>query len=171
MIPRLRVPLGFAVAAAVFYFANPDGMSILLGLPFALLGLLFRFLAAGTIQKDSQLATSGPYSLTRNPLYFGSTLLAMGFAIMSASMIAAALLLIPSAIIYPIVIQNEERHLQRLFRDQFEHYCTKVPRFFPRLSLAFRLSFCFKQYVNNREYNTALGFLGALGVLVVKSLA
>ena len=170
MISRIRVPLGFAVAAAVFYFATPNGTSMVIGLPFALLGLSFRFLAAGVVKKDSQLATSGVYSLTRNPLYFGSSLLAVGFAIMSANLIAAALLLVPSAVIYPVVIRNEEAHLQRLFPDDFPVYRSKVPRFFPRLSSPFRPSFSVHQYVANREYKPALGFVGALVVLVAKWL-
>src|SRR5262245_44785132 len=101
MIQRFRVPLGFVIAAAVLYFAAPTGVSILAGLPVALLGGLSRALAAGTIKKDRELATSGIYALTRNPLYLGSSLLAAGFAIMSASKLDAALLLIPSALIYP----------------------------------------------------------------------
>src|SRR5438552_6687142 len=78
MAQKLRVPLGFVIAAAVLYFAEPSTMSILVGLPVALIGALFRALAAGVIKKDSSLATAGMYALTRNPLYFGSSLLATG---------------------------------------------------------------------------------------------
>ena len=117
MIQRFRVSLGFVVAAAVLYFAAPTGTSIFAGLPVALLGVVFRGLAAGVIKKDSRLATSGPYAWTRNPLYFGSFLLALGFAVMSSSWLAAALLLVPSAVIYPRVIQKEEAHLEQLFAD------------------------------------------------------
>ncbi len=84
MIQRLRVPLGFLVAAAVLYFATPTTTSILIGLPVAIAGAAFRGMAAGVIRKDSQLATAGPYAWTRNPLYFGSSLLAVGFAVMSS---------------------------------------------------------------------------------------
>ena len=91
MAQKLRVPIGFVIAAAVLYFAAPTVASIIIGLPVALLGAAFRALAAGVIKKDATLATSGVYSLTRNPLYFGSSLLAGGFAIMSANGIAAAL--------------------------------------------------------------------------------
>jgi len=170
MLQRFRVPLGFVVAAAVLFFAIPTGISILAGLPVALLGALFRALAAGIIKKDSQLATSGVYALTRNPLYLGSSLLAAGFAIMSASKIAAALLLIPSGLIYPNVILKEEDHLARLFPAEFRAYKSKVPRFFPRPTRHFRPSFSRRQYLANREYNTLFGFVGALGFLIVKWL-
>jgi protein-S-isoprenylcysteine O-methyltransferase Ste14 len=168
MIQRLRVPLGFLVAAAVLYFATPTATSILIGLPVALAGAAFRGMAAGVIRKDSQLATAGPYAWTRNPLYFGSSLLAVGFAAMSADWISAALLLLPSTFIYPDVIRSEEGHLERLFGNDFIAYCSRVPRFFPRFG-RFEPSFFFKQYWANREYNTALGLLGALAVFVWKS--
>ena len=168
MLQKLRVPLAFAIAPAVLYFANPTIPSILLGLPVALVGAGFRALAAGVIQKDSSLATSGVYALTRHPLYFGSSLLAVGFAIMSASETAAALLLVPFIVIYPTVILREEARLENRFPDEIRSYKATVPRFFPRFTRCFRPSFSFDQYLWNREYNTALGFVGALAVLILK---
>jgi protein-S-isoprenylcysteine O-methyltransferase Ste14 len=165
---KIRVPLGFVVAAAVLYFAKPTGISILAGLPFALVGVIFRALAAGVIKKDSRLATSGVYGITRSPLYFGSALLAVGFAIMSADEIAATLLGVPFVLIYPRVILREEEHLARLFPDEFRKYKATVPRFFPRLTLRPHLDFSFQQYLANREYNTAMGFVAALALFLVK---
>src|SRR5262245_17038581 len=125
MIQRLRVPLGFLIAAAVVYLASPSGWSILLGLPVALLGALFRGMAASVIKKDAALAASGPYGWTRNPLYFGSFLLGVGFGLMSGSWIAFALIVVPSFIIYPAVIRREEAHLARLFPTEFREYCAR----------------------------------------------
>jgi protein-S-isoprenylcysteine O-methyltransferase Ste14 len=169
MAQKLRVPIGFVIAAAVLYLAQPNRISILVGLPVAIVGGGFRALAAGVIKKDSSLASSGVYGLTRNPLYFGTSLLVAGFAIMSASQIAAALLIVPFALIYPTVMLREEAHLLKLFPDEFRLYKSKVPRFFPRIRLPSPLSFSFPQYLANREYNTALGFAGALAVFVVKA--
>jgi protein-S-isoprenylcysteine O-methyltransferase Ste14 len=168
MAQKLRVPIGFVIAAAVLYFATPRVASILIGFPIAVLGAVFRALAAGVIKKDASLATSGIYAITRNPLYFGSSLLAAGFAIMSANVVAAALLMVPFAWIYPMVIRREEAHLEALFPDEFRLYKSKVPVFIPRLTLQFPLSFALSQYLANREYNTALGFLAALAVIVGK---
>jgi protein-S-isoprenylcysteine O-methyltransferase Ste14 len=167
MIQRLRVPLGFAIAAAVLYLARPTGTLILIGLPIALAGAVLRALAAGVIRKDAMLTTSGPYAWTRNPLYLGSFLLGLGFAIMSGSWIAAVLIILPSFVIYPNVIRNEEAHLARLFPDQFREYCATVPRFFPRFRPGPK-SFSSKQYLANREYQTALGFAVMLGIFIVK---
>src|SRR5205085_10629533 len=123
MLQKLRVPLGFILAAGVLYVAEPTRTSILLGLPVAIVGVVFRALAAGVIKKDSLIATSGIYSLTRNPLYFGSSLLACGFAIMSWNDVAAVLLLFPFMVVYPTVILREEAHLARLFPNEFREYC------------------------------------------------
>src|SRR2546425_11142953 len=150
MVQKLRVPLGFVIAAAVLYLAEPTQTSILVGLPVALIGALFRALAAGVIKKDTTLATSGVYALTRNPLYFGSSILASGFAIMSANEAAAALLIVPFGLIYPTVMLREEAHLAKLFPDDFPLYKSKVPRFFPHLTLRFPGPFSFSQYLSNR---------------------
>lgn len=169
MIQRLRVPLGFLIAAIVLYLATPTMNTILAGLPLALAGAVFRGMAAGVIRKDSKLATAGPYAWTRNPLYFGSFLLAAGFAIMSANWITAAMLVIPSVVVYPNVIRNEEGHLENLFPEDFRRYKSSVPRFIPRFG-QFERSFSMKQYLANREYNTALGFAGVLAVFILKLL-
>ena len=167
MIQRFRVPFGFLVATAVLYLATPTRFSIMLGLPIALVGAAFRGLAAGVIKKDSRLATSGPYTWTRNPLYLGSTFLALGFAVMSWNPVAAALLMVPSFVIYPEVIKREEAHLEKLFGDEFRSYKDSVPRFFPRFRSA-NVGFSFPQYLANREYNTALGFIAAFVVFAFK---
>jgi len=169
MVQKLRVPLGFVIAAAVLYFAQPTVWSITVGLPVAIAGAAFRGLAAGVIRKDATLATSGVYALTRNPLYFGSSLLVAGFAIMSASEVAAVLLMVPFVLIYPTVMLREEAHLQSLFPDEFRVYKLKVPRFVPRLTLRFPHSFSGAQYLANREYNTALGLMAAVAVFFLKS--
>jgi protein-S-isoprenylcysteine O-methyltransferase Ste14 len=168
MLQKIRVPAGFVLAAGVLYFASPTRTSVLLGLPVAFIGAVFRALAAGVIKKDAVIAMSGVYAMTRNPLYFGSSLIACGFATMSWNPIAAGLLLLPFLLIYPAVILREEAHLARLFPEEFRAYRAKVPRFFPRVRLSFPSSFSFDQYLYNREYNTALGFAGAVAVLALK---
>jgi protein-S-isoprenylcysteine O-methyltransferase Ste14 len=167
VIQRLRVPLGFVSAAIVLWVATPSGATILAGLPIALSGAALRAMAAGVIRKDSRLATSGPYAWTRNPLYFGSFLMSIGFAVMSANWVAVCALMLPSILVYPSVIQSEEGHLRRLFPDEYREYCAKVPRFVPAFH-RFERSFSFSQYLANREYNTALGFTATLLVFIVK---
>ena len=166
-IQRLRVPIGFAAALTALVLATPSGLFILAGLPVALAGLAFRLLAAGTIRKNAELATGGIYAWTRNPLYFGSALLAAGFAIMSGSLWVALLLAVPFLVVYPKVIVREEAALAKLFPEAFPVFRASTPAFFPRFRPT-PLGFSFTQYRANREYNATFGFLAALAILIVK---
>ena len=87
---RIRVPLGFLFAIFYFYVAHPTWASIAAGLALAAPGVLIRALASGHIHKNEQLTTSGPYAYTRNPLYLGSFIIALGFAVASRSLWIAA---------------------------------------------------------------------------------
>src|SRR5215472_9921017 len=77
---RWRVPLGFALGIAYLVFAQPTAASLLAGGLVAALGLGLRAYAAGCLDKNRELSTGGPYRYTRNPLYLGSALVALGFA-------------------------------------------------------------------------------------------
>src|ERR687892_1272956 len=90
-IQRWRVPLGFLCAAAFLFFAKPTPGALATGAFVSVLGLAIRAWAAGHIRKNAQLATSGPYAFTRNPLYFGSFLLGLGFTIASGQVVLALL--------------------------------------------------------------------------------
>jgi protein-S-isoprenylcysteine O-methyltransferase Ste14 len=166
---RARIALGWVIALTALYLSAPSPRSLGVGLPLALGGLVIRGLAAGTIRKGTELATTGPYALTRNPLYLGSSLLAAGFGIMSGSLLAAAVLVVPSAVVYPLVIRNEERHLQRRYGPEFDEFRQRVPCFLPhRLSRRAIETVTFGQFMANGEYNASLGFLAATLVLLVK---
>src|ERR1700756_3353774 len=78
---RSRVPLGFAFAAAYVWLARPTWASLLAGFAIALVGIVVRALASGHIRKNAALATTGPYAYTRNPLYLGSIIIALGFIV------------------------------------------------------------------------------------------
>src|SRR5689334_18106693 len=71
LVQRLRVAFGFLLLLAFAWLSHPSGMSILVGIPVSVLGLLLRGCAAGHLAKDRALATTGPYSYIRNPLYAG----------------------------------------------------------------------------------------------------
>jgi protein-S-isoprenylcysteine O-methyltransferase Ste14 len=168
---RIRVPLGFAFALLYFWLARPTVKSILIGTALVIPGLLIRALASGQLQKNEQLATRGPYAYTRNPLYLGSLILAIGFALASRSWwIVAGIILLFFAIYLP-VIRGEEVFLRERF-PQFEDYARQVPRFFPRL-LPFeknRGAFSWDLYWKHREYNAALGAVVMVAALAAKML-
>src|SRR5260370_39469402 len=88
---RWRAPLGYPTAALCLWLARPASRSILVGSVVAALGLLIRAAAAGHLRKREALAHSGPYAHTRNPLYFGSALIAAGIALAHQSWVPTPL--------------------------------------------------------------------------------
>lgn len=168
---RIRVPLGFAYALLYFWLAKPTVKSILIGIALVIPGLVIRALASGQLQKNEQLATGGPYAHTRNPLYLGSLILAIGFVLASRSWwIVAGIVLLFFAIYLP-VIRAEEVFLRERFL-QFDDYSRQVPRLFPRVraSEKNRGAFYWDLYWKHREYNATLGAAVMLAALVAKML-
>jgi protein-S-isoprenylcysteine O-methyltransferase Ste14 len=88
---RWRVRVAYPLAFVFWVLAAPTPRSILLGAIIAAIGLFIRGAAAGHLRKDQELATTGPYARTRNPLYLGSAFLAAGFVVAGRSWWAGAL--------------------------------------------------------------------------------
>jgi len=168
---RIRVPLGFAFAALFLWLADPRKRSLLIGVVFVAIGLIVRALASGHVQKNEHLATSGPYAYTRNPLYLGSSILAIGFAIAARSLWVAVALVLMLVTIYLPVIRDEEEFLRQRF-PEFADYARQVPRWLPRLKAAEAQtgSFSWTLYWKHREYNATLGAAAILAALIAKML-
>jgi protein-S-isoprenylcysteine O-methyltransferase Ste14 len=170
---RIRVPLGFLFAAFFLWRASPQWWSIAVGSTVALGGVWIRAIASGHVKKNEELATSGPYAYTRNPLYLGSIVIASGFALAALRWEIAAALLLMFAAIYIPVIRGEEKFLSQHFANYLA-YCTRVPRLLPRLTqpsqpvAAFRFSR--DLYLKHREYNALLGSLAVIAALVAKRI-
>ncbi len=85
--------------------------------------------------KNRRLITAGPYSVTRNPLYFFSTIGGVGIGLIFGSLIAAAILGLVSYLILSGAAEKEAAHLRALFGAQYDAYARQTPLFWPRLSL------------------------------------
>ena len=173
-IQRWRVPLGFLCGAAFIFFARPTPRALLIGASVSLLGLALRAWAAGHIRKNAQLATSGPYAYTRNPLYLGSFLLGLGFTIASGRLVLGLLFAALFLGIYLPVMRVEASTLTELFGNDYDVYKRSVPLFFPRIT-PFRDTgvtanrFDGSLYLRYREYRAALGLVIAWGLLLIKT--
>ncbi len=169
---RWRVRLGYPLAVVVLLVSSPTPRSILVGGLVGVPGLFLRAYAAGFLRKHEALTVAGPYSYTRNPLYLGSAILALGAGIASKSWLSVAILLIYFAIFYSSVIRREERELHMRHGAAFEEYARTVPLFLPslkpaKLSVESGGSFSFAQYKKNSEWRTAVGFLLVLSGFLV----
>lgn len=162
---RLRVPGGFLLAVLFFWMARPSWGSMAAGVPVSALGLALRTWAAGHLEKNQRVATSGPYGYLRNPLYLGTLLVAAGLIIVSRQWIVGALFAAVFVLVYLPVIQLEEEHLRKLF-PEYAAYAERVPLLWPRFggirpNHHFRLSL----WMRNEEWKALGGFLIALAIL------
>jgi protein-S-isoprenylcysteine O-methyltransferase Ste14 len=156
----------------VLFFSRPTPRSILWGALVGSFGLFLRARAAGYLHKQAVLTVTGPYAHTRNPLYFGSSILALGTGIATRSWISALLLFAYFALFYSIVMRREENELRLHHGEAFEEYMRAVPLFLPRLTAANLPAssagkFSFSQYFKNHEWQAATGFLLLLGALLL----
>lgn len=110
----------FAILMAAFYYEYLD-WGILIGLP-----------EITRQNYPGKLLTEGIYSRIRHPRYVGAFSFVLGLALVANSPVSyiVAALLIP--LIY-IIVFFEERELKKRFGPQYEKYCQKVPRFFPKI--------------------------------------
>ena len=168
---RIRVPLGFLFAAFYFWRARPDWLSLALGAAVAATGVFLRAMASGHVKKNEQLATTGPYAYCRNPLYLGSIIIAIGFAIAARDLWVAIGIVGLFIVIYVPVMRSEEDFLRQQFAE-YESYARRVPRlipstvWFPGLTSGFAREL----YRQHREYNALIGAAALLAALVVKML-
>ena len=102
------------------------------------LGQAWRCWSAGVIGlyrgenvKAVRLATKGPYSLMRNPLYFGNFVIGLGWSIMAGKW-AVIIFAVSFFVLYVLVIiPHEEKFLRSKFGHEYEEYCARVRMFMP----------------------------------------
>ncbi len=166
---RIRVPMGFGLALFYVWIARPSWTSIAVGTLVTIPGILLRALASGHVKKNEELTTSGPYAYTRNPLYLGSLIMAIGFAVAAVSGWVLLTMVLMFVVIYVPVIRAEEAFLRQKF-PEFEEYARQIPRMLPRLT-AYRsgpAAFSRQLYWQHREYNALLGTAAVIAILAMK---
>ncbi len=179
-VQRIRVPAGFVFAAVYLYFSQPRIDFLVGGVALAAAGLAFRIWASGHIEKGTRLAARGPYQWTRNPLYFGSFLMGLGFTLAAANVWLLVLFLFLFLLIYIPVMRREEEELGQAFGPPFESYRQRVPLFVPYVKTSAQVeesasqdgprNFQWRRVISNREYNSVIGFLIMTALMWVKML-
>ena len=116
--------------------------------------------------KDRVLITQGPYSMTRNPLYFFSTLGALGIGFCTETVTFPLLILTAMALYYPLVVRKEERRLRERFGLDFDAYAQRVSAFCPKFALFSEPElYSVKPVVYRRHMFSALWFIWIAGLL------
>ena len=158
---KLRVLMAWIAAPVLLFYSNLNGTSFFWGAALMIAGELIRCWSLGFVEKKGwKLAMSGPYALTRNPLYVGNFFLGLGLVVIAANWIFVALFFIGFTFIYLGTIRGEEKELLERFGATYENYCKNVPRLFPRFTPSKAPepnSFDWNRIVMHHEYVTALG--------------
>lgn len=127
-----RQGLGLLLMPLYALLARPVPALFWTGAALAALGAVVRMYASGYIMKNQQLATSGPYSLVRHPLYTGNLLLVIGFTVASGQPWAVLTSVLFWWLFYPTAIDYEDRKLRRLFGETCAAWQTTTPAVVPR---------------------------------------
>jgi protein-S-isoprenylcysteine O-methyltransferase Ste14 len=112
-----RVPVG---AALFLFFVIWNGWSL----------WLFGRRETGLLpgQATSTIIETGPYRLSRNPLYVGLLALYLGLALLAPSVWALVLFPVAVLLVYWGAIRPEERFLHERFGAAYDDYARRVRR-------------------------------------------
>lgn len=160
-LARRRVALGFICGALALWFAHPTWRTLVIGASVAACGEAIRLWAAGHVEKSREVTRSGPYRWTRHPLYLGSSVLALGVAIASASLVVAVIIAIYVGATIPAAMLAEERHLREKFGGEYDAYAASQ-------TMPMARAFSFTRARLNREHHTVAGVVIGFALLAVK---
>ena len=161
LLARWRVPLGFLLSAVVLVLARPTPVGMLLGAIVATAGEAIRVWASGHLEKSREVTRSGPYQFTRHPLYLGSSIMGVGLAIASQSVIVTAIILVYIVVTIGAAIRREEAFLRRTFGTAYDEYANGRVDVHRRFSV--------ERAMRNREYRAVLGLSAAFLLLWVRA--
>jgi len=142
---RLRSYTPIPIAITIIYYSSPVIPYNILGISLILIGELIRINAvrfAGGATRTRNvgapfLCTSGPYSRTRNPLYWGNIIIYSGVAFLGGGDFMwelVTLVWIFFILQYYLIISLEEETLKLKFKDQYDLYTENVPKLLPRIT-------------------------------------
>jgi protein-S-isoprenylcysteine O-methyltransferase Ste14 len=167
---KYRSFIGILCLVVVLWLATPTVWSISAGFFFMMIGMFFRAWSSGYINKDKELATEGPYSLTRNPLYFGNLLLGAGIAIASNNWLAVSICAAYYFSFFTFLIAIERKRMKSRFGPRYEDWAKQANLFFPKIKKIEKFNFNIAFYMKNREYRVLFYSLFIIAVLVIKFL-
>ncbi len=157
-IARWRVTAGFATGIVALVLARPTPRWLAIGSAVACAGQAIRIWAAGHLEKGREVTSSGPYRLTRHPLYLGSTVMGIGLAAASGSLVVAALVVVYLTVTLTAAMRSEESHLTEKFGGAYPAYrAGRADGPARRFSL--------ERAMRNREYRAVIGLAVALALL------
>lgn len=167
---KYRSSVGIICLVLLLYLAEPSPKSITVGFFFIIAGMFFRAWTSGYLNKDNELATEGPYALTRNPLYFGNFILGLGIAIAGNNIYSYLIFFVFYLVFFPFLMYIEHQRLKNKFGEEYKDWSKKSNSFFPKIKRLKRLDFNISFYMKNKEYRVLFFSLVVIAILVLKVL-
>jgi steroid 5-alpha reductase family enzyme len=128
---KFRIPICLVFIALALPRLDPSLMAP--AFLISLFGELIQLWSFASLDKNSNIAANGPYSLCRNPMYLGRYFLILGAIILLHSLLID--------VVYSVVyyfymvnrVKREEIKLLEIFREGYRSYCSGVNRFLPNI--------------------------------------
>lgn len=169
---KFRFAIIYPFGIFVLLTAHATDRSIQASLWLIVAGILIRLWANGYAIKMDKLTTSGPYAFVRNPLYFGTILIAVGLVGMFQSYLAGACFLAILIGSYYSTIKKEEAMLEEKFKasylDYKKHVRAMIPSIFPYRG-GEKWPFSFKRLMRSKEYKTCFWIIIVVIIFHLKS--
>ena len=168
---KLRFAVIYTFGVLVMFFYSPTEDYFKLGLPFIIIGLLIRVWANGYAIKMEKLTTSGPYAYVRHPLYLGTMLIAIGFAVLLRTSFIGVVFIGIMAGVYYKTIKKEEMWLEDIFKHKYSDYKRNVAAMWIRITPyrgGEKWPFSFRRLVRSKEYKLFFWILILVTVFYLK---
>ncbi len=127
-----RQAIGILLVAVFAWWSAPVEARFWPGAVIAVIGILVRLYASGFVMKNKELATTGPYSLVRHPLYTGNTLMLIGFCLANGQLWPWLVGAFFIWFWYPPAISYEDSKLHKIFGDAWSGWSARTPALIPR---------------------------------------
>ena len=86
------------------------------------------------LKVKTNLTTTGPYVLVRNPIYIANTLICLALTAATKELWLLPITFLNCCLVYYFVVQHEERVLTKSYGEKYLDYLDQVPRWLPKLS-------------------------------------
>lgn len=163
--------LWIALLLAVPYILYAEPHPLWPGLVALALGELLQLWAAANLNKNAEVAISGPYTLIRNPMYVGRFLVMLGLVLwLPVSWHVVALYVIVYCAYAHSRVLREEKRLTAGLGQAYTDYCHRVGRWFPkRIPKEGRaIAWSWQLLAQNRQLRVTAGLLLLLALTYVR---
>jgi len=161
----------YLLGGMLLYAAAPRRDLYVVGLAITALGEGLRIWAAGHLQKNREVTTTGPYAHVKNPLYLGTLLILTGLCLCAAQWTILVGGIALFALYYvPFKKKREANRLRDTFGVVWDEYDCAVPDYIPRLRPYAKRgtrTWAWSRVIANSEAETALATL--TGILLITS--